>query len=449
MKNRILNVFKKQLEFNGYFNLLIAYSGGIDSTVLLHQLTQLRKYYLYLLKFRAIHINHNINPNANLWRLHCQEQCLKWNIVFSSVEINLDSKNKKDKGIEAASRIARYNALFKALLPGEILLTAHHMDDQSESFLLALKRGSGPSGLSSMPLIKKNLEGKILFRPFLNHDRKTIEKWANQYNLCWINDNSNNDTYFDRNFLRVEVLSVLKNKWPHFCKAVTRSAKLCAYQEQLLHDLLTEHLQKITRDDGSLIIDDLHHHSEIKVYAILRQWLMNHKIMAPSFKIIQCIWREIICSRKDALACIRIGPNEIRRYHNAIYLLATTPSIKEHILDWKSPWQPLQLPNKLGVIKLHHSHGILMRSPNILSEKVSIRFKAKGKFLLLGRSAGRRSIKKIWQEFAIPYWLRERIPLIFYNEILIAAMDVFITQEGYTANKKLGWYLKWDKKTVS
>ncbi|WWO97523.1 MAG: tRNA lysidine(34) synthetase TilS [Candidatus Dasytiphilus stammeri] len=443
----MINSLKKQLELNGYLKLLIAYSGGIDSTVLLHQLTQLRQQHHLCLELRAIHINHGINPNANLWMLHCKEQCLKWNILFSSIKINLDLKNKKDKGIEAASRIARYNAIFKALLPGEILLTAHHMDDQCETFLLALKRGSGPSGLSSMPLIKKNLEGKILFRPFLNYDRKTIEKWANQYQLGWINDNSNYDTSFDRNFLRIEVLPVLKNKWPQFCKTVTRSAKLCAYQEQLLHDLLTEYLQKFTKDDGSLIIDDLHNHSDIKVYAILRQWLINHKIIAPSFKIIQAIWREIICSRKDALACIKIGKSEIRRYHNVIYLLDTMPSIKEHILHWRSPWQPLQLPNKLGIIKLHHTHGMLMRSPNLVREKVSIRFKVQGKFLLSGRSAGRRSIKKIWQELAVPYWLRERIPLIFYNEILIAAMNFFITQEG-SANKKFFWYLQWDKEKL-
>ncbi|WWO95489.1 MAG: tRNA lysidine(34) synthetase TilS [Candidatus Dasytiphilus stammeri] len=444
--NVILNQLKKKLEFYKYFNLLIAYSGGIDSTVLLHQLTQLRLHTLPLLKLRAIHINHGINPHAPSWVLHCKSQCLKWQIPFSSIKIKLDFKNKKDQGIESACRIARYNALFQALLPQEILLTAHHMDDQCETFFLALKRGSGPAGLSAMPLIKKNSEGKILFRPFLNQDRKSIEQWASQYSLCWINDNSNQNTYFDRNFLRVKVLSLLKIKWPHICKNVARSAALCAYQEQLLHDLLKEYLNNLTQEDGSLIIDKFFNYSEIQVYAILRQWLINYKIFSapPSFKIIQSIWREIICSRKDALPCIKLGKYEIRRYRNAIYLLETIPSVKEHILYWEFPWLPLKLPNKLGVIKLHHSHGMLIRYPN-LGEKVSIRFKTKGKISVFGRSAGRRAIKKIWQELAIPSWLRERIPLIFYNEILIAAMDVFITEEGTPTNKN-AWYLKWDKK---
>ncbi|WWO99511.1 MAG: tRNA lysidine(34) synthetase TilS [Candidatus Dasytiphilus stammeri] len=439
----IINQLKKQLELNGFLKLLIAYSGGIDSTVLLHQLTLLCQYHSQF-KLRAIHINHGINPSANSWMLHCKNQCLKWKVPFSTINIILDSKHKKDKGIEAASRIARYNVLFQALLPEEVLLTAHNMDDQCETFLLALKRGSGPAGLSSMPLIKKNIEGKILFRPFLNQDRKTIEKWAYQYKLCWITDNSNYDTSFDRNFLRIKVLSILKNKWPHFCKTVTRSAALCAYQEQLLRDLLKEYLQKLTKSDGSLIIDLLYNYSEIMVYAIIRQWLINHNILTPSFKIIQCIWHEIICSRKDALPCIKIGTNEIRRYRNAIYLLSSIiPSIKEHILHWRSPWLPLMLPNNLGIIKLHHSHGMLIRCPNV-GEEVSIRFQAKGTFSLLGCSKGRRSIKKIWQRFAIPSWLRERIPLIFYNEKLIAAMNIFITQEGYTPNQNF-WYLKWDK----
>ncbi|WWO98890.1 MAG: tRNA lysidine(34) synthetase TilS [Candidatus Dasytiphilus stammeri] len=440
----ILNQLKNNL--NGHLKLLIAYSGGIDSTVLLHQLTQLRKLNSQL-QLRAIHINHGISHYANSWTQHCKQQCFKWKIPFSTISIKLDSKNKQDKGIEGASRIARYNALFKAVLPEEILLTAHHMDDQCETFFLALKRGSGPSGLSCMPLIRNTMEGKMLLRPFLMQERKNIEKWAYQHNLDWINDHSNEDTSFDRNFLRLKVLSVLKNKWPHFSKAVMRSAKICAYQEKLLRDFLTEILQDLTKSDGSLIIDHLYKYSEIKVYAIIRQWLINHNVI-PSFKIIKSIWREIICSRKDASPSIKLGIYQIRRYRNAIYLVSIIPSMKEHILHWKFPWLPLKLPNKLGVVrKLHHSEseGMFIRCPNI-GENVTIRFKAKGKFSILGRAAGHRLIKKLWQEFSIPPWLRERIPLIFYNEILIAALGIFVTKEGYTStSNKNGWYLKLDQ----
>ncbi|WP_268647783.1 tRNA lysidine(34) synthetase TilS, partial [Escherichia coli] len=147
-------------------------------------------------------------------------------------------------GIEAAARAARYAAFSAALAEGEALLTAQHLDDQSETFLLALKRGSGPAGLSAMAA-RATLGEHLLLRPLLGCSRQTLESYAQRHALSWIDDDSNQDTRFDRNFLRLQVLPQLNQRWPHFASAVARSASLCAEQEQLLDELLAEPLQSL------------------------------------------------------------------------------------------------------------------------------------------------------------------------------------------------------------
>ncbi|WWO99231.1 MAG: tRNA lysidine(34) synthetase TilS [Candidatus Dasytiphilus stammeri] len=435
MSNLIDKIEKKLL---GHLKLLIAYSGGLDSTVLLHQLMLLRNHRPEL-KLRAIHINHGISPAANCWAQHCYQQCKIWQIPLKIIKINqLDIK----QGIEAAARIARYNVFKKVLLKGEILLTAQHLDDQCETFLLALKRGSGPAGLAAMPSEIK-IGNNIFLRPMLYQTRQDIEEWALKHQLKWVNDQSNFDTRFDRNFLRIKILPSLKKRWPSFLQAVARSSQLCAEQEQLLEELLTESLDKLTQPDKSLKIDILHNYSKFHRYGILRKWLAKKNII-PSRNILQCIWHQVICSRKDASPCLKIGKYEIRRYRHAIYLINIMPPIRDDVLHWSSPWEPLKLPQNLGTIKMKlNNHGITIRSP-LKGEQVTIRFKIKGKFYVLGRMHS-KPIKKLWQEYSVPPWLRERIPLIFYNDKLIAALGVFITNDG-KSNFQDNWCISWEKK---
>ncbi|WWP00427.1 MAG: tRNA lysidine(34) synthetase TilS [Candidatus Dasytiphilus stammeri] len=433
--SNIIDKIEKNLQ--GNLKFLIAYSGGLDSTVLLHQLLQLRNRRPEL-KLRAIHINHGISPAADSWVQHCYQQCRIWQIPLKIIIINqLDKK----QGIEAAARVARYNAFKNVLLKGEILLTAQHLDDQCETFLLALKRGSGPAGLAAMPSEIK-IGNNILIRPMLYQSRQEIEEWALLHNLRWVIDHSNFNTRFDRNFLRLKILPLLRKRWPSFPKAVVRSSELCAEQEQLLEELLAESINKLTQPDKSLKIDLLHNYSKFHRSGILRKWLAK-KNLIPSRKILQCIWHQVVCSRKDACPCLKIGQYEIRRYRNAIYLLKIMPTIRDYVLHWSSPWQPLKLPEGLGTITFKSNNGITMRSP-LKEEQVTIRFKTKGKFYILGRVHS-KSIKKLWQEYSVPPWRRERTPLIFYNNKLIAALGVFITNDG-KSNFQDNWCISWENK---
>lgn len=201
--------------------ILVGFSGGVDSTVLLQGLVRLRDEFQLPLELTALYIHHGLNIKADDWLEHCAQCCQQWQVNFISEKVNVDPK---DGGLENSAREARYQAFRRNLQPQQVLVTAQHQDDQAETFLLALKRGSGPAGLSSMPA-KMLFEHSYLLRPLLNITREQIEYYAIEQGLTWIEDDSNQDDRYDRNFLRLRVMPLLTQRWPHFSQAVTRSAK--------------------------------------------------------------------------------------------------------------------------------------------------------------------------------------------------------------------------------
>ncbi|URQ61591.1 tRNA lysidine(34) synthetase TilS [Pantoea alhagi] len=418
----------------GEQRLLVGFSGGLDSTVLLHQLTLLRQRQPTL-QLRAIHIHHGLSPCADSWVQHCRAVCEAWQVELEVVAIKVDGR---DSGIEGAAREGRYQAFRDSLRTGEALVTAQHLDDQCETLLLALKRGSGPAGLAAMPVCLM-LGAHRLLRPLLSRQRAELEKWAEEYQLRWIEDESNQDTRYDRNFLRQRILPTLSERWPHFAAAVARSAALCGEQEQLLDELLAESLAARTEPDGTLRVDGFAAMSEARRAALLRRWIAGCGGQMPSRDAIRRLWLEVINAREDAAPRLRLGDHEIRRYREKLYWLPLRPSVRALILPWTEVTRPLPLPHDLGILQLAES-GTEVRPPRA-DETVTVRFQAQGRFAIEGRS-GHRSIKKLWQECDVPPWRRESTPLIFYNETLIAALNTFVCREG-SAVAGNAWRIAW------
>lgn len=416
-------------------SVLLAYSGGLDSSVLLHQMVLLRSQYPAL-QLRAVHIHHGLSPLADSWVEHCRQQCAQWQVPLEVVHVAVDARQG---GIEAAARAARYQAFRQRLLPGEVLLTAQHLDDQSETLLLALKRGSGPAGLAAMP--QQHWLGQHRhIRPLLDHSRQQLEAWAHHYQLTWIEDDSNADSRYDRNFLRLDIMPLLNARWPHFARAVARSATLCGEQEHLLDELLAELLTSLVDSAGSLSIPPMLEMSDARRFALLRRWIAQQQGSMPSRDALRRIWQEVACSRDDAVPRLRLGQYEVRRYRDRLYWLPLMSSLAGCHLTWTEITQPLPLPDGLGYLRQHDS-GIALRRPAD-GERVSVRFQAQGSFHIVGR-AGSRPLKKLWQEMGIPPWQRERTPLIFYGDGLIAAAGVFITRDGAPENPDTTWYIDW------
>ncbi|MCV9879149.1 tRNA lysidine(34) synthetase TilS [Brenneria izbisi] len=420
----------------GHRQILVAYSGGLDSSVLLHLLVTLRQRDKQVI--RAAYVHHGLNPLADSWAEHCRQCCQQWQVPFASLPVAVDAQNG---GIEAAARTARYQALSAHLHRDEILLTAQHLDDQCETFMLALKRGSGPAGLSAMA-VSAPLATRRLLRPLLGFSRQQLEQYATRHQLSWIEDDSNQDERFDRNFLRRQILPLLAARWPHFPSAVARSAQLCAEQEQLLDELLAESLHALCRSDGALSIEGLRPLSTARRGALLRRWLSEHDVPMPTRDQLHRLWHEVAVSRQDAEPVLQFGRWQIRRFRQHLYVLPLMLSLKGCVLPWQPLLGPLTLPDGLGSLALAE-HGTAMRPPRA-DEPVSIRFTVTGMIHMVGRSRGRQ-IKKLWQELEVPPWCRDRTPLVFYGDQLIAALGRFVTWEGQAEEPGTCWHIVWRK----
>lgn len=420
---------------NPHRQFLVAFSGGLDSTVLLHQLVCWRQQDPTI-ELRAIHIHHGISANADSWVTHCQQVCEEWQVSLVVERVRL---GKSGAGLEAEARQARYQAFRETLQAGEVLLTAQHLDDQSETLLLALKRGSGPAGLSAMPVDAPFADTRLI-RPLLYDSRETLLAWAQKHTLTWIEDESNQDDAYDRNFLRLRVLPQLNARWPHFAHAVARSAALCGEQEQLLDELLADELSRLLSDEGALAIAPMVEMSAPKRAAILRRWLSLHHAPMPSREMLSRLWLEVALAREDASPCLHSGSHQVRRFQQRLWWVKALAGQTETVLAWPDTTSPLNLPDNLGELSLVVGGDI---RPPRKDEIVTVRFNATGKLHIVGRNGGRK-LKKIWQELGVPPWLRDTTPLLFYGETLMAAAGYFVTQEG-GCDAGDGVALRWER----
>ncbi len=343
-------------------------------------------------------------------------------------------------GVEAHARAARYQAFQDTLNAGEVLVTAQHRDDQCETLLLALKRGSGPTGLSAMAP-SSAFAGSRLLRPLLNETRESLRQWALAHQLSWIEDESNQDDTYDRNFLRLRVIPVLRERWPHFSEAVARSASLCAEQEQLLDEMLAAELASLVAEDGSLAIAPLATMSPPRRAALLRRWLAGQQAPMPAREVPERLWHEVALAREDASPCLRLGEFTVRRFQQRLYWVKYLPGQTDSVQRWPDWRQPLRLADGLGELTLRP--GGKLRPPSA-DEPVTVRFRASGHLHIVGRHGGRK-LKKLWQELGVAPWRRDTTPLLFYGETPIAAADdLFVTTEGEVKDGE-GVRLMWRK----
>jgi tRNA(Ile)-lysidine synthase len=403
---------------NGRQSLLVAFSGGIDSTVLMQALVNLKQQLPHL-QLRAIYIHHGLSANADNWAAHCQQQCQIWQVPLIIEKVKLD---RQAGNIEEQARNARYQAIYHHLHHNETLCTAQHLDDQCETFFLALKRGSGPTGLSAMPIENGNH-----LRPLLTITRAQIEAYAKHHQLNWIEDESNQDDHYDRNFLRLKVLPHLNQRWPHFSQMVARSAELCQQQEALINELLLADFKQATTEQGQLCLTPLFGYSEYKRNAILRMWFRSQQINMPSQQQLALIWQTVALAKEDANPQFILHNKQIRRYQNQLYLLPLYQNIESQMLNWDLTL-PLTLPDNVGQLQVNYQPPLPCRLPHA-DEQVTVRFHAQGQLQIVNRK-GSRAIKKLWQEHHIPPWMRTRIPMVYYNEQLICAVGAFVTEQG-------------------
>jgi len=412
--------------------LCVAFSGGLDSTVLLHALVQLAADR----PLRALHINHQLQANADDWQSHCRQFCQAHAITFQAICV--DTEAFQSLGPEGAARAARYQAFSENLQQNELLLTAHHADDQVETMLLALLRGSGAVGLSACAAQRPLGRGQLM-RPLLDISRQQLQHYAVHHQLDWIEDPSNQSLDFDRNYLRHEVIPRLAMRWPQLNTTITRSIAWQVEQSQLMAELAVIDLSQLDVDAAltcaglsqsisTLACDQLMLLSPVRQRNVLRYWISSKGFSLPSAAVLEQIRRAAVASGIEASPCVQWGEAEIRRYRQQLYLQAP---LEEHDANQCLSWS-LQHNLNLPSLGMELTVDELSQQGLKLSQitQVQVRFRSGGESIRVNKRACSKDLKTVFQEFGLPPWLRSRVPLIFHQDELICVWNIVIS-DGY------------------
>ena len=411
----------------------IAYSGGVDSHVLLHLLAQLRKQ-KKIPALTALHINHQLNPRAHEWVEHCRRVCAELDIEFIAEAVDVVNDGG---GIEAAARAARYAAFEKHIGQDELLLQAHHRDDQIETLLLRLLRGSGVAGLAAIPTQRALGRGQLL-RPLLPWSRADVLAYANENALQWVDDDSNRDDRFDRNFLRLNVLPVIEQRWPAYRSTLSRVVTQADEAAQLLDELARIDIQDSINEEGALSLAACKTLSAERQGNVLRYWLQQKNLPQPSREQLQQVLA-MAYARIDAQPCVMWPGVEIHRFRDHLYAMTPLPPLPAEPIDieWDLP-SPLQIEG-LGELTATAAIGSGLRA----DLNYRVRNRVGGERCKPAGRAHSQTLKKLLQEYSVPPWLRDRLPLIYCGDEIAAVADVWVC-EGFVARPAAnGWHIDW------
>jgi tRNA(Ile)-lysidine synthase len=432
-----MNSSKSDLPFRLLLNLepwlntahwRIAFSGGLDSTVLLHLLATLAKSHS-LPPLSAIHVHHGLQEVAHAWPEHCQSVCDELGVPLQVVRVQVQS----GASLERAARDARYAAFTEATHANEILLTAQHRDDQAETLLFRLLRGAGVKGLSGMPRQRPLGKGHLL-RPLLDITRAELEAFAAEHQLSWIEDPSNLDRQFSRNYLRHQVFPTLTARWPQAVATIARSAAHLTEAQDLLDELAQIDLNQartVSEFDWlglpSLELASLEKLSVARQRNAMRSWLEPLSRLPDSDH--WSGWEALRDATGDARPIWRLVDGELHRAGGRIWWLSnrwlrSAPSA----VTWPEPALPLTLPN----------NGELRLTGRIPDGPLQIRYREGGEVMdLPGR--GHRDLKRLLNESGVPQFVRGRLPLLFKGEQLLAVANVRGLDGGAAGDWKLHW----------
>ncbi len=431
----LVDVFLTQKVVNP--KLLLAYSGGLDSSVLLHLLVQINKTLSFQLS--AQHVHHGLSANADAWADFCTDICKQLHVPLTISTVKIENTGL---GIEAAARAARYQALEKS--EADFICLAHHQDDQAETFLLQLARGAGIKGLAGMAA--QNVK---LLRPLLDAPRRALLDYAKQHRLTWIEDESNADTKFDRNFVRHEVLPRLEKQYPAIKQTISRSALHMAEANTLLDEIAEQDVQACAQDK-ILHLQSLQKLSLVRINNALRWWLVQNHCNLPSSAQLQQITQQLFTAKTDAMVKIKVSNSHtLQRYRGCAYLQQNMETVPAINFLWNGE-DIVHLPDgsHLNFTQTLGQGFAINRVPNI---KLRIQYRQGGERFRPEVGRPSRSLKTVLQTCEIAPWQRAQLPLIFMDETLVMVPNIgadCLVDASFQANaNEMGLMVNWQLNT--
>ena len=420
--------------------VLVGFSGGLDSSVLLDMLSQT----IPSDRITAIHINHGLSAKASQWQAHAELFCQSRGITCHSENVNVEHYGS---GPEAAARQVRYDVFEKLLHQQGILLLGHHQDDQIETLLYRLMRSSGPLGLSGIP-VTRSIGAGTLYRPLLTWSKEELKTYALAKSIEWVEDKSNSCNDYDRNFLRNRLIPILAERWPDYRKRLSGVSAISRDSTELCRDLASQDIMSLQsrpeRGGVSLLIDSFNKLSRVRQKNVLRHWAETQNRHTPSRRIIDEIINSVVESRIDASPKVICGDSEYRRYDGRLYLLDSIKLVSE----------PVENPLDLS---LQHRDAInLGGGMQLVAEPTrgeGLRMPENRAFRIANRQGGEHchpvgrsrsnSLKKCLQEFGLEPWWRDRVPLILLDQQIVAVADLWVCEGWQVKPEEIGIKFQW------
>ncbi|MCO6440396.1 MAG: tRNA lysidine(34) synthetase TilS [Nitrococcus mobilis] len=412
--------------------LWIAYSGGCDSTVLLHAAVTLG------LPVSALHVDHGLRPESVDWALHCRARCLALGVPLRVESVTVRAGGE---GLEAAARKARYRVYAAVLAPGECIATAHHADDQAETVLLRILRGTGIDGLAGIPAERELGEGRLI-RPLLGFCRAELAAYAACHELSWIDDPANRCDRHDRSFLREHVVPLLETRWSGLAQRLTRLAHHADTASMLTERWARRQLAALGDDPCILTVAAVAEFDEAERLQLLRSWIRRQGRRPPPARRLSQGLVDLLRAAPDRQPALVWADGCIRRYRGRLYLLPPhLPQPPAVGLPWDMR-QPLNVPG-LGRLEARVSVGRGLRAQCLRQAPVEVRFRQGGERMCLRGHARPHALKRLLQERGVPPWVRERLPLIFIGHELAAVADFLLAEPFIARPTEPGVELCW------
>ena len=415
--------------------LCVALSGGLDSTVLLAALAAVRDLPGHP-PLRAIHVDHGLHADSAVWAAHCARVAGTLGVPLAQVKV--DARPAPGDSPEAAARNARYAALAANLAGDEVLLTAHHADDQLETILLQWLRGGGLRAVAGMPSIAR-FEPGWHARPLLGFGRGELHAWARESGLEWLEDPSNADPRFDRNYLRLDVLPAIRRRWPAAARTVGRVATQAAEALDVEHALAAADLE-VVRDGSALSLERLLGLPAARQRWVLRAWLRELGLPVPAAATLAALLHDVSAAAADRVPCVNWPGARVHRYRGRLFADAggPPPNVREGV------W-PADRPYDLGAssrLELRASQGIGLSRARLPGE-LSVALRTEGETFRPAGASHRRPMRKWLQERGVLPWQRGRLPLVMSGGEVVAIGDLAYGGGLVAAPGEPSWMIAW------
>lgn len=412
----------------------------MDSVVLSHLLQSIAPRFQWRLS--ALHVHHGISLNADAWAESCTKLCAEYAIPLHVERVDITSL-RDTYGVEAAARKLRHKAFLNQIC--DFVALAHHADDQAETLLLQLLRGAGVKGVSAMPVLKPaNHHMHATVRPLLEISREQLYAYATENSLSWVEDESNADVCYPRNFLRHRILPELESCFPRYKETLARSAHHFAEASQLMDELAQ--LDASQAFDGTTLgVDSLRALSHARAKNLLRYFLHVRGAVMPQSVQLEDMLGQLCEAREDAAVCVAFGDWEVRRYQDRVHVIPALGDFDSAVIASWSGEAELPWPALGGCIAFRDASGEGISLDRLRGGQVTLRLRSGGELMRLHRNGPNRSLKNILQEKFVAPWQRERLPLLYRGDELVAVIGIATHAEYQAQEGEKSLLVSWEK----